>query len=312
MNNLKKVILALSILLTTALLIVSCKTDSKILITVNGIIGSNNTLSTLEAAITKAQLTATLAGTGPYTVFAPTNESFVDAGITSLATLTAANLTPILTSHVLSGTVKAPDVKSGVTKTLNANNNIYLTKNAQGVWINGKIKVISSEEASNGIVHVIDHVITIPTDNIVAVAADPRSGGNFTELLELANAADVSVVNSLKNASVNGFTLFAPPNDAFKILYKTYPKAQLLANKALITKILLYHVVPGRVFSSDLLNVGATEVTSATGTDKLSFDLTGDAKVKGTSSGISNIVDTDILATNGVIHIVDKVLVPKL
>ena len=265
--------------------------------------------STLVAAVTKAELVTTLQGTGPFTVFAPNNAAFTKAGITSLDGLTKDALTPILTSHVVSGEVKAADVKSGTVKTVNANNDIYLSKNADGVFINGNIKVIATDvDASNGVIHVIDNVIVPPTQSLVQVA---QANTDFSELVSLVLAADPAVATALSTASANGLTVFAPTNAAFTELYKTTPKATLLdpANKTLLTNVLLYHVVPGRVFSTDLPNVSG-EVATANTTGKLTFNLTGGAKVVGKTSGASNITSANILATNGVVHVIDKVLMP--
>ncbi|WP_229213681.1 fasciclin domain-containing protein [Dyadobacter psychrotolerans] len=265
--------------------------------------------STLVAAVAKAELVTTLQGTGPFTVFAPNNAAFTKAGITSLDGLTKNALTPILTSHVVSGEVKAADVKSGTVKTVNANNDIYLSKNADGVFINGNIKVIVTDvDASNGVIHVIDNVIVPPTQSLVQVA---QANTNFSELVSLVLAADPAVATALSTASANGLTVFAPTNAAFTELYKTTPKATLLdpANKTLLTNVLLYHVVPGRVFSTDLPNVSG-EVATANTAGKLTFNLTGGAKVVGKTSGASNITSANILATNGVVHVIDKVLMP--
>lgn len=262
--------------------------------------------STLVAALTKAELVSTLQGTGPYTVFAPNNAAFTKAGITSLDGLTKDALTPILTTHVLSGMVKAADVKSGTVKTLNTNNDIYLSKNADGVFINGNIKVVSTDvSASNGVIHVIDNVIVPPTKNLVQIA---QGDTNFTELVSLVLAADPAVATALGSAT-SGLTVFAPTNAAFREVYKTTPKATLVGNKALLTSVLLYHVVPNRVFSTDLPNVtGPVATANTNGT--LTFDLAGGAKVVGKSSGASNITAANILATNGVVHVIDKVLMP--
>lgn len=264
--------------------------------------------STLTAALTKAELVTALQGTGPFTVFAPNNDAFAKAQITSLAGLDKAALTPILTSHVLSGKVLAAGVKSGSATTLNVANNIYLSVNPTGVYINGKIKVISTDVmADNGVIHVIDNVILPPSKSLVEIAA---GNANFSELVNLVTAADPAVVKALSDASATGLTVFAPTNAAFTELYKTIPKATLLepGSKALLTKVLLYHVVPGRVFSTDLPNVSGEVANAAT--DKVKFDLTSGAKVVGKSSGNSNIMSANLLATNGVIHVIDKVLLP--
>ncbi len=310
-SNTLKIYLAAAVL---ALSFTACNDDddapsTPALGNIAGVASADPQFSTLVGALTKAELVTTLQGTGPFTVFAPNNAAFTKAGITSLASLTKEALTPILTTHVLSGNVKAADVKSGAVKTVNTNNDIYLSKNADGVFINGNIKVIATDvSASNGVIHVIDNVIVPPTQSLVQVA---QGNSNFSELVSLVLAADPAVATALSSASANGLTVFAPTNAAFTELYKTTPKATVLApaNRALLTSVLLYHVVPGRVFSTDLPNVSG-EVSTANPAGKVTFNLTGGAKVVGKTSGASNITAANILATNGVVHVIDKVLLP--
>jgi uncharacterized surface protein with fasciclin (FAS1) repeats len=315
MRNLKKINKTsfFGLLLGFGLLTACTKTEEPAVVPALGNIATVATkdtqFSTLVAALTKAELVTTLQGTGPFTVFAPNNAAFTKAGITSLDGLSKAALTPILTTHVLSGLVKAADVKSGLAKTVNAENNIYMSKNADGVFINGNIKVVATDvSASNGVIHVIDNVIVPPTKTLVEIAS---GNADFKELVELVLAADPAVASALSKASADGLTVFAPTNAAFTELYKTLPKATLLlpASKKTLTDVLLYHVVPGRVFSTDLPNVSGM-VGTANPAGKVSFSLAGGAKVIGTKSGDSKITAVNILGTNGVIHVIDKVLLP--
>lgn len=309
MKATKKFILPI-LLLITSIGISACSDDNTVEApkTIVDVAVADAQFSTLTAALTKAELVTALKGTGPFTVFAPNNTAFGKAGITSLDGLTKEALTPILTSHVLSGKVLAADVKSGTGSTLNTANNIYFSVNSSGVFINGNIKVVSTNiSASNGVIHVIDNVIIPPSKSLVQIAS---TTADFTELTSLVLAADPSVAKALTDASATGLTVFAPTNAAFNELYKTTPKATLLApaNKKLLTDVLLYHVVGGRVFSTDLPNV--TGEVATVNTAKIKFDLTNGAKVVGKTSGNSTITAANILATNGVIHVIDKVLLP--
>lgn len=277
---------------------------------ITAIASADAQFSTLVAALAKAELVSTLQGDGPFTVFAPNNDAFAKAGITSLDGLSKEALTPILTTHVLSGEVRAANVTSGAVPTVNANNDIYLSVNSNGVFINGNIQVIATDvDASNGVIHVIDNVIVPPSQSLVEIAA---GNDNFSELVELVLAADPAVAAALSDANANGLTVFAPTNAAFTELYNTIPKATLLLpeSQALLTSVLLYHVVPGRVFSTDLPNVSGAVATA--NTETVTFDLSDGAKVDGISSDPSNITATNILATNGVIHVIDRVLLPQL
>jgi uncharacterized surface protein with fasciclin (FAS1) repeats len=313
MKNLRNLFpLKAFLVLASVAVFTACKKDEVVTPPAKDIVEtaiSQTQFSTLVAALTKADLVTALKGSGPFTVFAPNNTAFTTAKITSLDGLTKEALTPILTSHVVSGKVLASEVKSGAVPTLNTSNGIYLSKNADGVFINGTIKVIQTDvSTSNGVIHIIDNVIIPAKESLVTIAAGNK---DFSELVSLVLKADPAVAKALTDASTTGFTVFAPTNAAFTELYKTTPKATLLdpKNVKLLTDVLLYHVVPGRVFSTDLPNVSG-EVGTANTAAKLTFDLAGGAKVKGKSSGNSNITAANILATNGVIHVIDKVLLP--
>lgn len=303
-----KALLGISILLSSLSFgIVSCDDNEEEMPAAKDVVDvalADSRFSTLTKLLTDNGLVSTLKGSGPFTVFAPTNDAFakIDA-----SKLTNDELVNILKSHVISGRVLAADVASGTATTLGSS--IYLSKNSSGVFINGNSQVTTADvSAANGVIHVIDNVIVPPTKSLVEIAqADP----NFSELVSLVLAADASVLTALSTASTSGLTVFAPTNAAFTELYKTTPKATLLDpnNKALLTSVLLYHVVPGRVFSSDLPNVSG-EVSTANSAAKLTFDLVGGAKVKGKTSGNSNITAVNVLGTNGVVHVIDKVLLP--
>ncbi len=304
MRNLLKTIGSTLILGVGLLVAASCEKDeTPAAKDVVDVALADTRFTTLTKLLTDNGLVSTLKGTGPFTIFAPTNDAFakIDA-----SKLTKDELVNVLKTHVISGSkILAADVKSGVAKGLGSE--IYLSKNSTGVFINGNVKVTTADvPGSNGVIHVIDNVIVPPSKNLVQIA---QGDANFSELVSLVLGADASVLSALSSASASGLTVFAPTNAAFTELYKTTPKATLLANKTLLTNVLLYHVVPSRVFSTDLPNVSG-EVGTANAAAKLTFDLMGGAKVKGKTSGNSNITGVNILATNGVIHVIDKVLLP--
>jgi uncharacterized surface protein with fasciclin (FAS1) repeats len=316
MKNSRKSIIPMSFVLVSMCLFSSCKDDNNSVVTppatktIKGIVVEDAKFSTLETALIKADLSTSLDATGPFTVLSPTNDAFTKAGI-KIDSLSKDALTPILTSHVLTGMITSADFKSGKLSTGNANNDIYISKNADGVFINGNIKVTSTEVlATNGVIHSIDNVITVPKKSLIDLA---KENSNFSDLVMFVMAADPSVKMALTDASANGYTVFAPTNAAFAELYKdsTMTKAKLLdpANKTMLTNVLLYHVVPNRVFSTDLPNVSG-DLQTANTSGKVSFDLAGGAKVKGAKSGTSNITSANMLATNGVLHTIDKVLIP--
>ncbi|TAF31607.1 MAG: fasciclin domain-containing protein [Cytophagales bacterium] len=254
--------------------------------------------TTLVAALQKAELTGTLSGPGPFTVFAPNNAAFVKAGVTDLSKISKEDLSKILLDHVLGANVLAANVMSGKATTAGTRD-IYLSKNASGVFINGKIKVTTADvPTANGTIHIIDDVIMQPTQNIVQIAmANP----NFKTLVSLVTQADLGAT-----LSGGAYTVFAPTDAAFTELFKTVDPATL--TKQQITNILLYHVLPGRVFSTDLVNGASVQTALMTG--KVTVDLSSGAGIKATAGAVSKVSSADILATNGVIHVIDKVLIP--
>jgi len=250
---------------------------------------------------------------GAYTLFAPTNDAFMNAGFNSIQDIMKTPveaLTPILLYHVVGLKVKAADVPAGPNAevpTLNGAK-IYATRKTDGsVFINGTAVIYADIKAVNGVIHVIDRILIPPTGNIVqtAIAANPE----FTYLVTAVTRASQGSTNVAALLSGAGpFTVFAPVNQAF--INAGFPTIASImnANPNDLTPILAYHVIPARIFSSDLSN-GITPTMLAGGTTTIT--LTGGPKIKGnTNTAAANIVKTDIVSTNGVIHVIDGVLLP--
>ena len=303
MKNLRKLLASLSIVLLSVIVFTSCKKDDPIVTPpatdITAVAIGNGNFKTLVAALTKADLVKTLQGAGPFTVFAPSDAAFTKAGITSLDALTKEALSPILLYHVLGAKVLAGDIKTGQTEAGTAGGpKMYITKNANGVFINGNTKVVTTDvAASNGVIHVLDNVLTdIPKKTIAGIATDNK---DFSTLLSLVVKAGLA-----ETLSGGTYTVFAPTNAAFDELFKTVNPASLTNDQ--IKNILLYHVVGARVFSPELSN---GEVTMANG-GKVTIDLTSGVSVKGAKSAASKVVIANVMATNGVIHAIDRVLLP--
>jgi uncharacterized surface protein with fasciclin (FAS1) repeats len=239
-----------------------------------------------------------------YTLFAPTDEAFAALG---LGTRQAINGVPverlkaILLYHVLSSRVLAAQVPSTYTElTMLSNQKAYIIRLGGNVYINGASVVSADIAAKTGVIHAIDRVLLPPAGNIVEVAA---ANPNFTYLVAAVQRA--GLVNALTGAGP--LTVFAPTNQAFiDAGFPTIASIEAAPASALIP-ILTYHVFGGRAFSSDLTNGQVLTMLSG-GTTSIS--LTGGAKIDGASSALSNIIQTDIMATNGVIHAIDRVLLP--
>jgi uncharacterized surface protein with fasciclin (FAS1) repeats len=312
---LKKLFLAGAFLSTTALVFTNCKkkndpvpTSSK---TITQIVVDDDNFSTLEAAVLKAKLETTLAGVGPFTVFAPDNTAFAASGITSqvLATLTDIQVKNILLYHTLAANVPAANVPAGPNaKVITASgDSVFLTKNTAGVFVNG-IKVKQADIfASNGVIHAIEKVLIPPAGNLVVTAqANPDFSYLVAAILK-ASTGKTNVAGLLSGSGI--YTVFAPTNKAFiGAGFPTIASIQA-ADPDVLTSILTYHVIAARVFSSDLTN--NAQPTTLNG-GKVTIKLTSGAQVLGVGNGTnaSNITATNIMASNGVIHVIDRVLLP--
>jgi uncharacterized surface protein with fasciclin (FAS1) repeats len=271
---------------------------------------SNPNLSILVEAVVAADLQGTLAGTGPFTVFAPTNAAFAalltELGI-SKADLLANKplLTAVLTYHVLPARVlksgvplgKAiTTVQGGVFKIDQVGSDLVITDGR-----NRTARITATDiAAANGVVHVIDRVILPADKNIVETA---QAIPDFSILVEAVVAANLQ--GTLSGAGP--FTVFAPTNAAFADLLTELgvSKADLLADTALLTKVLTYHVLAGRVLKADV--VPGTQPATVEGE---TFSIDSSLVVTDKRMRTAHIVATDVLTSNGVIHVLDKVILP--
>lgn len=303
--------------------------------------------STLVAAIEAAGLGTALDGEGPFTVFAPTDAAFEDAleGLELSADELLADtelLTDILTYHVLT---QAADSQLVATldgqsiETLNGQD-MEISVSGGTVMVNQAEVVSADLEASNGIVHVINSVLLPPdiaealdvggesvASTTTSTTTQPEAGMTITEilagnedfstLLAAVEAAGLSDALSDPNATL---TVFAPSNSAFETALEELEISveDLLVDVEGLTDILLYHVLGVVVTSSDIIAVGTEEVTVETllpapdGSDAF-VELTiviGDAGNVLFRDQEATVTEVDIPATNGIIHIIDGVLIP--
>jgi uncharacterized surface protein with fasciclin (FAS1) repeats len=267
-------------------------------------------LSILVEAVTAADLGATLSGPGPYTVFAPSNAAFAallgELGITKDQLLAdKALLTSVLTYHVVPGSVPKASVPEGKAITTVQGGIFKVDTVGAGLVItdgrNRTSSIVATDiAASNGLIHGIDKVLLPANRTIVETAA---ATPDFSILVEAVGAANLG-------ATLGGagpFTVFAPTNAAFADLLAelNVTKDQLLADTALLTKVLTYHVVPGRVLKADV-PIGAP-ITTVQGE---SFSVSAALAITDQQARVADIAATDVLASNGVIHVIDKVILP--
>ena len=262
-------------------------------------------LSALAGALTDAGLISVLEGNGPFTVFAPNDAAF-DAASSTLAGLTQEQVRDVLLYHVIGGiSLPAADIAEGQTYVTTAAEtgpdgeqlSMLIERSGNSVTVNGDVDVVTADvAASNGTVHIVDEIILPP--NVVMAAMD--NPNLFSELVTaLGAAANLDANTSIVDA-LNGdgpFTVFAPDNNAF-----ADAPAGLTAEQ--LRDVLLYHVVSGNLDSGEIPADAETLLGQM-----LSFDGT---RISDTSDEAATITFTDVQTTNGIIHVIDKVLIPNL
>jgi len=283
---------------------------------ITDVVIEDNNFTILEAAVTRAGLGDALR-TGALTVFAPTDAAFRAFGIADAAAVAGVDvnlLRSILQYHVLNSRVAAADIPANAnnqaTQTLGGQS-LYITKSGANVFVNGAQVTQADVQASNGVIHVINQVLMPPPaaqgGNILGVIA---SQPNMT-LLNAAIArfaalpANAALVAALQNQQ---FTIFAPNDAAFQAAGLGTAAAINAAPAATLQNILLNHVLQGRVFSNAL----ATGNLTAAGMGVLAVTV-GANGVTIRSNGLTtpaNVTRTNLTGTNGVVHVVDRVLLP--
>jgi transforming growth factor-beta-induced protein len=259
---------------------------------------SAGAFNTLLAALDAAGLTETIAEGGPFTVFAPTDDAFADlpAGVIEALLADTDLLTAVLTYHVVTGAVGSSAVVG--LSSVSTLNGATVAVSVQGgeVFLNDSRVVTPDVEADNGVIHVIDRVL-IPGVVLDLLQTAERAGG-FSTLLAAVDAAGLAGV--LRGDGP--FTIFAPTDAAFAQI-PTADLEALLANPEALAAILTYHVVAGELFSGAVV---AESTLSTVNGASLQVTVNGGA----VKINDANIVAVDVQATNGVIHVIDAVLLP--
>lgn len=261
--------------------------------------------TTLVAALTAADLVETLSGAGPFTVFAPTNDAFAKLPAGTVEGLLKAEnkqaLIDTLLYHVVSGKVMAADVTGLTSASTVLGKDVAIKVDMGNVYINDAQVIITDIVTSNGVIHVIDTVI-VPPAQVGTIVDTAVADGRFTTLVAALQAAEL--VETLSGAGP--FTVFAPTDDAFaKLPAGTVENLLKPANIKQLKDILLYHVVSGKVMAADV--VGLSSAPTVLGQKLKISENYGNVYLNGTVQ----VVITDIAASNGVIHVVDAVLLPK-
>ena len=262
-------------------------------------VSNTNNHNALVAALSHVNLVSTLQGTGPFTVFAPTDQAVADAGINLGDFQTQEDndtLTDILLYHVVAGSVSSSALSDGmVVKMVNGDNAKFsVNSSTSSVKINGANVTQADMISSNGIIHVIDKIL-LPPSNIPGIA--DSTGIHYGLVEALMQTGLVSVLEG-----TGPFTVFAPTDQAFGEAQIDLAALDTPSGNAMLEDILLYHVVPGELPSA---NISDCQIESSVGGQPLSFNLGNGAMVND-----ANITMTDVIAGNGIIHVIDKVLTP--
>ena len=309
----KKLLFSLILALGATLVFTSCKDDEEDTKNIVELAQGTADLSTLVAAVQRAGLADELSGTDKLTVFAPTNAAFASLlsslGFSKLEDVPTDILEDILLNHVVSGEVRSTALTTGYVQTLlpfgtsssYVNNYVDLTS---GVKIGGSTVTTADVSASNGVVHIIDKVILPPT-----VVNQALNNPNFSTLVAALTRSDLGVDYVTLLSGTGPFTVFAPTNAAFTALLTELGFANLNAiPAATLNAVLQYHVVNGaNVRSTQLTN---QQVVTTFGGGAFKVDLTGGAKIVDAKNRTSNIIATDVQGANGVVHAIDKVILP--
>ena len=263
--------------------------------------GTTGIHNTLVNAVVQANLLTTLSGDGPFTVFAPTDQAFTDAGVDLTALDTPEGnqaLANILQYHVISGEVPA----SGVTDCLSADavngQPLSFTVGDSGVMVNDANVITTDVITSNGLIHVIDKVLT-PTDTPRDIPRTAQCTGSHDSLV--AAVVQAELLTTLQDAGP--FTVFAPTDQAFTDAGIDLAALDTPEGKQTLSDILLYHVVPSSVPSSAVTDC---MLADAANTQPLSFTVGNGVMVND-----ANVIQADVMASNGIIHVIDKVLTPS-
>ncbi|MEW5677317.1 fasciclin domain-containing protein [Flavobacterium enshiense] len=322
MKNISKVI-KLSLFAIVASISFSCSDDDDNTTaptdnnSISDIASGNANLSLLVDALTRTDLAQTLDQTGSYTVFAPTNNAFTTFlaanGFASLDDVPEALLKEILLNHVVSGSFTSSSLTTGYVKTLgkgsasNTNTLSMFIDTSSGVKLNGVSNVTTSNiTASNGVIHIVDNVIGLPT-----IVTHALANPNFSTLVAALTRDDQpDFAGILSGSESSPFTAFAPTNDAFTSLLTELGASSLNdIPQSTLENTLKYHVVTGaNVLAASLTN--NQMVTTFQG-QSFTITTTSGAKITDANGRISTIILTDVQASNGVIHAIDKVILPS-
>ena len=268
-----------------------------------GVVGTTATLDNvtlLTRLLIVSGLNDVLREGGPYTIFAPSDEAFSKLGKETLTELfkpeNKAKLVDILKYHVVAGHLLSKNLSGESQPKTVLGKTLTVVANDRGVAINDATVIKADILARNGVIHIIDKVLTPGQDGVLDVARK----GHFEKLLAAAQAAGLTEAL----AGDGPFTIFAPTNEAFEKLGARKLKSLLQPeNKATLAEILKYHVVPAKVTARQAVSLGEAKTLQG---GKVEVKI-ADGRLE---IGGAKVLATDINASNGIIHVIDTVLIP--
>jgi uncharacterized surface protein with fasciclin (FAS1) repeats len=271
--------------------------------TVVDIVVGSETHTTLETAVTAAGLVETLSGEGPFTIFAPTDAAFAALPEGTLDTLLSnptGDLTNILLNHVYSGQAMSTDLSDGMVVSTLYGDSLMVTIDSTGVYFNDAMVTVADLSADNGVVHVIDAILLPspppPSNTVYDVVSNSDIHSTLSQAISIAGFVD------FLSSDQYTFTLFAPTDAAFSVFNES-DLATILNDLEYLQSVLKYHLVDGVLYSSDLSD--QMVISSYQGNLEVTFV---DDMVY-INEALVTVVD--IVADNGIVHVIDAVLIPE-
>lgn len=277
-------------------------------------IGQKNNLNFLQAAIDRAGLASEF-NKGNVTVFAPSDDAFKAAGYASEAAVSAApaaDIARILRYHIVNSRIDQSAIPTSVNTTYQtdlADNLLSVYKvNMSDISVNQAKIVEGDNPTTNSVVHIINQVLIPATVNLITLA---KNNANLSLFAAAIDRAGSGVQDALNKNTQYGYTVFAPTNDAFKAAGYADEAAIKAADPKVLSDLLLYHVLNYSAYSQTFQN--GADVVTLQGTSLRTNVSNGKVTIlgKGNGTNAANITQADQIASNGVLHVIDRVLLSK-
>lgn len=283
--------------------------------TITNFLKSATNATRFSNALSRANLDTVFNGTGPFTVFVPVDAVFTSSGITDamLNSYSPTQLRNIILYHTIAAAVISTGFPSGPNaKVIAANGDtLFITSSSGGIFVNGAPLTQTDIFNSNGVVHGIAQVLIPPAGNTWQTL---QADTTFTFLTAAITKASEGGSTRIDSLLANGlYTIFAPSNSAFKAAGYASIDDINNADADSLSNTILYHMLAGRVFTSDINNgQSKTTLTGGSITFSLSSSSSGTTKqVKGNgNTTTSTIIKANLVADNGVLYVIDQVLKP--